>query len=186
MMQIRLIVRRAAGSWPRAVAAGVLALAGPALRAEGAGAARAPALTQDGYLKAGFDLLGSFDFSTPEADSAITTPAAIQAAIAQIPPRIQRLDGSRVMVTGYMLPLTMTGNKVNVFLLVSSPMICCYGTVPQMNNWIVVRMAGAGAPVLMDTPVQFFGRLHVGKVMENGALAGIFLLDGERMGDGQD
>ncbi len=106
--------------------------------------------------------------------------------MAQVPARILELDGSKVMVTGYMLPLKLTGNRVSEFLLVSSPMICCYGTVPQMNNWIIVRMTGPGAPILMDSPIQFFGRLHVGKVVEDGVLAGIYLLDGEKMGDGQD
>jgi Protein of unknown function (DUF3299) len=147
----------------------------------------APAvLTKDGYLKAGFDVLGSFDFTAPNEDGAPASDAAVATALAQIPPRIQALDGSRVMVTGYMLPLKLNGNRVSEFLLVSSPMLCCYGTVPQMNNWVIVRMSGAGVPILMDSPIQFFGRLHVGKVVEGGALAGIFLLDGERMGDGQD
>jgi hypothetical protein len=161
------------------------AAAGPVQAAEPAPKA-AEALTRDGYLKAGFDLLGSFDFNPPNDSGAPATPAAITAAMTQIPARIQGLDGRRVMVTGYMLPLKMTGNRVSEFLLVSSPMICCFGTVPQMNNWIVVRMSGAGAPILMDSPIQFFGRLHVGKIVEDDVLAGIFLLDGEKMGDGQD
>jgi hypothetical protein len=162
-----------------------LAVAG-SVRAADPPARAGEALTRDGYLKAGFDLLSSFDFTPPNDTGAPAPAAAITAAMTQIPTRIQALDGRKVMVTGYMLPLKMTGNRVSEFLLVSSPMICCFGTVPQMNNWIVVRMTGAGAPVLMDSPIQFFGRLHVGKIVEDEVLAGIFLLDGEKMGDGQD
>ena len=53
-----------------------------------------------------------------------------------------------------------------------------------MNDWVVVKMTGAGAPILMDTPVQFCGRLHVKEVVQEGMLNGIYLLDGEKMGDG--
>jgi hypothetical protein len=172
---MRRLARPLAGVW--AVAALALALRG---------ADPPPSFTKDGYLKAGFELLSSFDFKAPNPDGGPAPPAAIEAALAQIPERIRRLDGVRVRVTGYMLPLKLDGDRTTEFLLVSSPMICCYGAVPAMNNWIVVRMAAGGTPILMDSPVQFYGRLHVGKVMEEGVLGGIFLLDGERPGDGQD
>jgi hypothetical protein len=36
----------------------------------------------------------------------------------------------------------------------------------------------------MDTPIQFYGRLHVHDLREGGMMSGIYLLDGEKMGDG--
>jgi hypothetical protein len=46
-------------------------------------------------------------------------------------------------------------------------------------------MPAAGTEVLMDSPVPFYGRLHVHEVAENGMMSGIYVLDGEHMGDGR-
>jgi hypothetical protein len=59
--------------------------------------------------------------------------------------------------------------------------MCCYGTVPNMNEWIVVKMKNGVRP-LMDVPVSFYGKLQVGAMFENGYPTGIYLLEGERMG----
>jgi hypothetical protein len=144
------------------------------------------AVTKDGYLKTGFDVLGSFEFNSPDNDAPPVSPAAVKASMAQVPDRIKKLDGKRVMVTGYMLPLKMEGNRVTDFLLVSSPMLCCYGVVPRMNDWIVVKVPSPGTSVLMDSPIQFYGRLHVHEMVQDGMMSGIYLLDGERMGDGSE
>jgi len=135
-----------------------------------------------GHLKVGFDQLASFPFDTPDASAEPASAAALEGAI---PARIKALDGKQVMVTGYMLPVKMDGDQTTEFLLVVSPMLCCYGMVPRMNEWILVRMAKGGSQVVMDTPIQFFGRLHVKPVAENGMMIGIYFLDGEKMGDGQ-
>ena len=144
------------------------------------------AVTKDGYLKVGFDVLGSFDFNSPDPDATPVSEAAVKAAMVQVPGRIKKLDGNRVMVTGYMLPLKMTGSKVTEFLLVSSPMLCCYGVMPRMNDWVIVRTPPSGTSILMDSPIQFYGRLHVHEMVQDGMMSGIYLLDGERMGDGSE
>jgi len=148
------------------------------------GDAAKPLESKDGYLKVGFDVLGAFEFSPPDTDAVPVPDALVQTAMKQVPEKIKRLDGCRVIVTGYMLPLKMNGNRVTEFLLVSSPMLCCYGVVPRMNEWVVVKTLEAGTPVLMDTPIQFYGRLHVHDLREGGMMSGIYLLDGEKMGDG--
>jgi hypothetical protein len=146
--------------------------------------AAGPASTSDGYLRVGFDVLGSFDFKAPDGDAGPVSAAVIKQSMAQVPGRILKLDGNRVMVTGYMLPVRMEGSRTTEFLLVSSPMLCCFGMVPRINDWVVVRMRGAGTPVQMDSPVQFCGRLHVHELVQDGLLGGIYLLDGDKMGDG--
>jgi hypothetical protein len=122
----------------------------------------------------GFDKLASFDFTAPESE------AAAPAAEAQIPDRIRELNDMKVAVTGFMMPVKMDGGLVTEFLLVKDPMMCCYGVMPKVNEWVVVKMVGKGVPPLMDVPVTFEGQLKVGQIYEGGYLSGLYLLKGER------
>ncbi|HVT71826.1 MAG TPA: hypothetical protein VHD61_01710, partial [Lacunisphaera sp.] len=66
------------------------------------------------------------------------------------------------------------------FLLVKDPMLCCYGVMPRLNEWVVVRMVGDGVKPLMDVPLTFEGKLRVGEMFENNYLTGLYLLEGDR------
>jgi hypothetical protein len=140
----------------------VLLLSLPALRAA------------EAALPVGFDKLASFEFTAPESE------AAAPAAEKQIPDRIRELDAKQVAVTGFMLPVKMDGGLVTEFLLVKDPMMCCYGVMPKVNEWVVVKMVGKGVPPLMDIPITFEGQLQVGQIYEGGYLTGLYLLKGEK------
>jgi hypothetical protein len=133
----------------------------------------------DGYLKVGFDRLGAFPFV---GDCATVSAAATDA---QIPAAIKKLNGSKVIVTGFMLPVKMGSNDelATEFLLLKSQLLCCYGIAPQANEWILVEMPKGVKPT-MDVPISFRGTLHVGAMFENGYLTGIYMLDGEQKVDG--
>ncbi|RXK53678.1 DUF3299 domain-containing protein [Oleiharenicola lentus] len=98
----------------------------------------------------------------------------------QIPAPVKALDAKKVAVTGFMLPVKMNEGLVTEFLLVKDPMACCYGVMPKVNEWVVVRMNGKGVPPLMDVPITFEGTLKVGQIYEGGYLTGLYLLQGER------
>jgi hypothetical protein len=163
----------------RAAAAVLLAsvLAVAASRAEDGSATQKEEFPElaGGYLKADFDKLAGFPFDVP-AGAGAKPPAD------QIPAGIRALDGRKVRVTGFMLPVKLEGGLVKEFLLVANPMLCCYGMVPKINEWVVVRMTGAGVKPLMDIPVEFYGVLRVKETFEEGYLVNIYTLDGERMG----
>jgi hypothetical protein len=138
--------------------------------------------TAGGYDLVGFDLLASFEFVAPEYDPAgpnATPPSGAH----QIPAPIKALDQRKVAVTGFMLPTKMEGGLVKEFLLVKDAMLCCYGAMPKINEWVVVKMTGKGVRPLMDVPITFEGKLNVGEMYENGYLTGLYLLDGDRMTD---
>ena len=122
----------------------------------------------------GFDKLASYEFTAPEDES------KAPAAEAQIPARVKELDAKEVTVTGFMLPVKMDGGLVTEFLLVKDPMMCCYGVMPRVNEWVVVKMVGKGVPPLMDVPITFQGQLKVGQIYEGGYLTGLYLLKGEK------
>jgi hypothetical protein len=125
-------------------------------------------------LAAGFDKLASFEFTPPE------DPAKAEAAEAQIPESVRKFDAKKVTVTGFMLPVKMDKGLVTEFLLMKDQAGCCYGVMPKVTEWVVVKMAGKGVPPLMDVPITFEGTLSVGQIYESGYLTGLYLLKGER------
>ena len=145
----------------------------------GVAALRAAEPAAPEYAVVGFDRLASYAYTPPETAPTGPEPAP-SASANQIPDRIKALDQQKVAVTGFMLPVKMDGGLVKEFLLVKDPMMCCYGVMPKVNEWIVVKMTGAGVKPLMDVPITFEGRLHVGEMYENGYLTGLYLLDGDR------
>ena len=125
-------------------------------------------------IEVGFDQLASFEFVAPPDES--KAPEAEK----QIPAPVRELDAKKVAVTGFMLPVKMHEGLVTEFLLVKDPMMCCYGVMPKVNEWVVVKMNGKGVPPLMDVPITFEGTLKVGQLYEGGYLTGLYLLQGDR------
>ena len=142
-------------------------------------AADTPPAEEDGYLRLGFDRLASYRFVTPTYDPSTGQPQ--EGGEEQIPAEVKAWSGRKAIVTGFMLPVKMDGPLVTEFLLVKDAMMCCYGVIPNMNEWVVVRMPKGVRP-LMDVPIDFHGVLKVGAMFENGYLVGIYLLEGEKMG----
>jgi len=134
----------------------------------------------DGYVKAGFEQLSTFKITPPPFDPNAKPGSDGPSLGSQIPDAIRGLDGHKAVVTGFMLPIKMEGGLVTEFLLMRSQMMCCYGVMPQVNEWVLVRMA-KGVHQLMDVPVSFGGQLHVKELYENGFLTAIYELDGEKM-----
>ncbi len=129
--------------------------------------------------RVGFDVLGGFPFTPPAYDPAKPDDPVSPRVDEQIPQAVRKLNGSKVIVTGFMLPMQMNGGQVSEFLLLRDQTMCCFGEQPQMNEWIVVRMAKPGQYV-PDVPKSFEGSLKVGAIEENGYMSGIYLLENAR------
>ncbi len=155
----------------------------PVLLLGGALALRGAEVPQgDGYETVGFDRLAAYAFTPPDYDPTVPN-AKPPSGADQIPAAIKALDRRKVAVTGYMLPTKMDKGLVVEFLLVKDPMLCCYGVMPKVNEWVVVKMTGAGVKTLMDVPITFNGTLRVGEMYENGYLTGVYLLEGDRQAE---
>ena len=144
-------------------------------------AAEAPEV-ENGYLRLGFDRLANYSFSAPAFDAAADPNTKPPTGEEQIPEEVKSWSGKKAIVTGFMLPTKMEKGLVTEFLLVKDAAMCCYGAVPNMNEWVVVRMPKGVRP-LMDVPVSFYGELKVGAMFENGYMTGIYALEGEKMGE---
>ena len=100
----------------------------------------------------------------------------------QIPASVRKFNKKRVALEGFMLPLKVEDGLVTELLVMRDQSMCCFGSVPKINEWVSVRMTGKGVDPVMDEPVTLYGTLKVGEVRENGYLVGIYEMDGERLG----
>lgn len=164
-----------------------------------AAAAAGPAEMIDDYRVVPFDLLASFHYEVPyddapAADSAAEGPGEStqpdgadeegegkQKSPSQIPSTIKALDAQQVALKGFMLPLKVQNGLVTELLIMRDQSMCCFGTVPKINEWVSVRMVDRGVKPLMDEPVTLLGTLRVGEILENGYLVGIYEMDGDEM-----
>lgn len=132
--------------------------------------------TISGYSHLSFAQLAGFKFRPPPQPVPAGEPAPD--VLAQVPAAIRRFDGRKVVLTGYLLPLRLEKGLAVEFFLLSSPTLCCYGTVPEVNEWMLVRMRDEGLPPVQDVPVFLAGRLAVKPRWEEGYLHGIYEMEG--------
>ncbi|MDB6067159.1 MAG: hypothetical protein JWR26_3367 [Pedosphaera sp.] len=134
-----------------------------------------------GCVEINFGALSGFDFSLGLAEGNADPAQTAAKARAQIPPSIQSLDGKKVVIQGFLLPVRMDEGLAVEFLLMRNQSMCCYGVPPKINEWITVRMTGKGVKAIMDQPIAVVGILHVGPAQENGFLTGIYGMDADRV-----
>lgn len=135
----------------------------------------------NGYLKLGFDRLSGYKFIAPEYDPLANPKGSPPTGEDQIPPVVKGWSGRKAIVTGFMLPTKLDNGKAVEFLLMANQMACCYGTVPNMNDWVIVRTP-KGVPITQDVPISFRGTFKVSATFESGYMTGIYQLDAEGPG----
>lgn len=135
-----------------------------------------------GHLKLGFDRLAGFKFVPPQFDPSADPKATPPSGEEQIPAIVKAWSGKKAMVTGFMQPTKLEKGKCTEFILMANQAACCFGAVPNLNEWIVVR-SPKGVPVIMDVPISFYGTLKVGATFENGYLTGIYQLEADKMAE---
>ena len=132
------------------------------------------------FAEVGFDFLAGFDYAMPD-ETNVSTNAPAAPAKEQIPLNVKALDKKRVALKGFMLPLKVEGGMITELLIMRDQSMCCYGTVPKINEWVSVKMINKGVKPVMDQAITLYGALKVGEMYENGYLVGIYQLDGEKM-----
>jgi hypothetical protein len=133
------------------------------------------------FTPVSFERLASFAFEIPDEPQATNKVINASKSESQIPASVKALDQKRVALKGFMLPLKVESGLVTEMLIMRDQSMCCYGTVPKINEWVSIKMAEKGVKAIMDQPVTIFGKLRVGEIRENGYLVGIYQMDGEKM-----
>ena len=167
---------------PPAVAATLPPSSPPTAKAPGPTASAQDA-AQPACLSVGFDQLAGFPFEVTDqmVDAPTNAAAASLKTLVQIPDGIKALNEKKVSVRGYMLPMNYQEGLATDFLILRNQSMCCYGVIPNITEWVNVRMIGKGVKPIMDQPVTVSGRFHVGDVREHGSLVGIYSLDAEQL-----
>ncbi len=137
---------------------------------------KAPELV-DGVWHTSFLYLGDFDpgvdalasDSTLAQHTASTTkPVDHERGARGIPDAVRALDGKKVTIEGFMIPLRFEKGRVRTFFLSRYMMSCCFGLVPKANEVISVEMTGdAGAYYDAYMPFVVTGTLSIVEAEEN-------------------
>lgn len=100
----------------------------------------------------------------------------------EIPPQIRALNGSKIEIEGFMLPLDGEFDNVRTFVLLKDQMACCFGAIPLLNEWVYVEVPQKKKiRSYQDVPISLRGTLHVGAKFEGDILVGIYHLELDRL-----
>lgn len=95
----------------------------------------------------------------------------------QLPDRILALNKKKIMIQGFMVPIEFKRDAVRSFLLVRNQMMCCFGAMMGMNEWVLVQMDGEKkTSYVQDVPTTVIGELEVGEDFQNGMVMSIYRL----------
>ncbi|MCA8941493.1 MAG: DUF3299 domain-containing protein [Planctomycetes bacterium] len=92
-----------------------------------------------------------------------------------MPKAIKKLDGKKLMMTGFMLPIDEVEN-IKEFLLVQSLWSCCYGQPPDINGIVRVVMKGKSRIDYQFDPIKIIGEFKVEAYVEDGYCLDIYQL----------
>ena len=95
-----------------------------------------------------------------------------------LPPGLKKIDGSKVIMTGFMLPIDEVEN-IKEFLLVQSLWSCCYGQPPDINGIVRVVMKGKARADYQFDPIKIIGTFKVKAAVEDGYCVDIYQLHAE-------
>ena len=143
------------------------------------GTVRRAALPTETHQVLTFNMLTSYPFREPNW-AKMDDPAYIASLTLdeQISPRIEAMDGKRVEIEGFMLPLDMSEGNLRTFMLLKDQMACCFGNMPRLNEWVYVRVpTKKKINIHQDVLVTLLGTFSVGSKFEGEVLTGIYHLD---------
>ncbi len=152
-------------------------------QALGPGTAQGTPLEIETYQSLTFNMLTSYPFREPNW-AKMDDPAYIASLNLdeQISSQIKAMNGKKVEIQGFMLPLDMSGDNLRTFMLLKDQMACCYGNIPRLNEWVYVRVpTKKKINIHQDVLVTLLGRLRVGAKFEGEVLTGIYHLELDRI-----
>jgi hypothetical protein len=168
---------------PASIAGGTtIAMTPPA--GSSAPVSREPVMTKiDGetLYSIGFDKLSAFPYTIVDAGTGATPEQIADAKKRdQVPDWIRIYHDKRVVLTGYMMPLQVENGRAKKFVMMKDVNTCCYGAVPNMNDYVVVSMKGEGVVAVQDVPVLLIGTMKIEEKYESGYITALLSMEGEK------
>jgi hypothetical protein len=106
--------------------------------------------------------LGNFDYDADKGGN--------------IPEDVKKLSGSKIRVSGFMIPLDQADN-ISHFSLVPSLFACCFGQPPQIQHQIVVHTPKGKAVGYYPDEIICEGTLKVDEKKDDGYIVSVFEMD---------
>jgi len=106
------------------------------------------------------------DYDPPELRGAGSQPFAP----ADFPESVRVLDGHEIRLEGYPLSITVEEGRVTHLLFARFPAGCCFGSVPVLDEWLLLDLEEELDAEDVPTSAIATGRLEVGERMGEGGL----------------
>ena len=103
----------------------------------------------------------------------------------QIPETILVLHGRSVDIEGFMLPVVSEKGWISEFMLLRDTQACCFGVIPELNEWVYVKVNSEGTGIkskrkrvrfLNNVPVTVKGKLLVGSQIDPNTGVNIYVM----------
>jgi hypothetical protein len=99
-----------------------------------------------------------------------------------IPDDVKRLSGSKVRLSGYMIPIDQV-DHITQFTLVPSLTACCFGQPPQVQHTILCTVSSGKAVSFSPQQIVVEGTLSVEEKKDDGYVTSIFQLESTSISD---
>lgn len=125
--------------------------------------------------------LGSYPYEPPiyPDPPAAQTATDDTATTPRIPLKFQALNGMKIATYGYMIPIDLDKNEIREFILVNNLLACCFGVMPDMNQWLHVTLAKGKTEYVPNVPVLVVGTMDVGERWENDMVISLYRMKAE-------
>lgn len=144
----------------------------------------APDPIRQGYTRVTFNELACFEYDPFDAGVPMHAASPEEAASPtltkandtdRIPANVLALNGKKLGVQGFMMPIEIKRNQVKSFLLVRNQMACCFGMMLGFNEWVFIRCPeDKPADFVPDVVITVYGTMEVGEEIQDGAVMSIF------------
>lgn len=133
----------------------------------------------DEYKSLDISTLSDFDYYSPKVGE-ITDEKRM--AENKIPEKIKQLDGQKVALTGFMMPVRVDNQgMVEEFALNGNYDMCFYGAPSQLNQWVHVKMQAGAKAKFSHSPTTVSGTLEVGEIIQDGEVVSLYRLNGHKV-----
>ncbi len=133
------------------------------------------------YQQISFSKLSNYEYFTPNPFEKTDEQKVVNNLI---PQEILDLNGTKVGLSGYMLPYTVDDDgNVSEFSLNGNFDMCYFGAPVSLNEWVMVKMDSNLKVKYTHKPIKVYGVFEVGEDTKDGDVVSLYRLKLEKLGD---
>jgi hypothetical protein len=114
-----------------------------------------------GYVEVDWETLAAYDYKPHLAD---------------LPEAIRALDGKRVVLRGFLMPL-LEWDDIHEFCVVQTHASCCFGVPAGLSGMVYAKIDSERGLPNTNEPIEVSGTFRVGEKSEEGYVLAIFSIE---------